>query len=145
MEDCELRASWWREYKPTIVAWGGFIAALIVMRALVVVLSPIVSGVYLFMNSGWMARVNIVVGIATVGGVLFLFRKYLRLTYGLSEVAFGVVSAWSITGHSTEPNQRLDLIALMGVLYLIVRGIDNCQAGSQERKKAQACAEKTLV
>ncbi len=126
-----------QEIKPAVLAWGGFIVALVVIRVLFVLLTPLVASAYTFLTSNSMSRFYLVVGISTVGLGLFIFRKYARLAYGICEVAFGIVSAWSIAEHAGETIPRLDLIALMGVLYLIVRGLDNCAIGMDERAAAK--------
>jgi hypothetical protein len=140
MEEYEIERGKRQEIKPTVLAWGGFITALVVIRILFVLLTPLVARAYNFLTSDAMSRFYLVMGISTVALGLFLFRKYARLAYGICEVAFGIVSAWSIAEHAGEANPRFDLIALMGVLYLIVRGLDNCAIGMEERATAKELA-----
>lgn len=71
--------------------------------------------------------------IVLLGLSLFLFvcrEKYQEL-YGLTEVAFGCVTAWSALPRLAEDHANWPL--LLGAMYINVRGLDNWRKGRLAR------------
>jgi hypothetical protein len=125
-----------RELKEFAVVWGSIALAAICIKILYAFLKPLFVTAYDFLTSTSGAHIFTVIGVLSIGVGLFYFRKYARLTYGVLEVAFGIAWASSFVLHLDGPNPKSDFFALMAVLYLIVRGLDNCDEGLEMRRAA---------
>jgi len=62
---------------------------------------------------------------------LFKFRERYRELYGLTELAFGCVSAWLAIPEVIQYNSKWPLI--IGSMYINVRGLDNWNQGRAKR------------
>ncbi len=92
---------------------------------------------------GWMVanlglhRIQILAGVATIGlGVLtFFFKLRNKMYYGMCEVTFGFVAAWSVSRGLNIPNITLaQFVGLAGSAYIVARGLGNCsEARSSSR------------
>lgn len=65
-----------------------------------------------------------------VGWILFRIRLRWRFQYGLIEITFALASGWKWFS-ANEENGTTDLLAGLAVVYLIVRGLDNCHQATQ--------------
>jgi hypothetical protein len=134
---CSVQGTRWQEFKRSAVAWGWVFFAFLVLRIAYLLAKPALIGAYEYVFSDANSRFSVFMGILTTAVGFYYFRKHARLAYGCCEIAFGVVLAWALTEHASDPNPKLDLVALMGILYLLVRGLDNCDVGLQARRKAR--------
>lgn len=75
-------------------------------------------------------------GLLLVGWILFLVRLRWRFQYGLIEITFALASGWKWFS-AAEENGSMDLLAGVAVVYLIVRGLDNCYQAMRERAEKQ--------
>jgi hypothetical protein len=83
------------------------------------------------MLSGWPGRLLLTTAALIAACVLFYIREANRLRYALMELAFALVSMWySVSTLTKEPRQWPVII---GVMYLIVRGLDNLKEGYKRR------------
>ncbi|MNV63854.1 hypothetical protein D3C71_1564720 [compost metagenome] len=71
-----------------------------------------------------------------LGFTFWITRTYYRFVYGLGEVIFGISAAFAI-GLNPSSNALANVVALVGAIYVVVRGIDNADEGSDRgiRKK----------
>lgn len=65
---------------------------------------------------------------------LFACRQRYREFYGLTEIAFGCVTAWSVMPSCFESDSNWP--AFLGAMYINVRGLDNWRSGREARLKA---------
>jgi rRNA-processing protein FCF1 len=84
----------------------------------------------------WLGPFLTAVALAIAGIVLFGFRSWFRLLYGVIEFAFGVVAVWFGVYHDfTAPNSEIiGVIKLLGGMYVMVRGMDNIGKGLQKTR-----------
>lgn len=84
---------------------------------------------------GWLVtnlglhRTQFLAGTVTVGlGVLaYLFKLRNKMYFGLCEVTFGFVAAWSVSRGLDVPNITLaQFVGLAGSAYIVARGLGNC-------------------
>lgn len=76
-----------------------------------------------------------VTAVGLVSMILYWFRQRFRTQYGLAEIAFGGVSAWVLMGKIVVDSGYVELIGLVGAVYLMVRGADNVQQGQDAKLK----------
>jgi hypothetical protein len=78
------------------------------------------------------SRVHRGIGVLLVGAtgwIFYVFRRCWRALFGLFEIAFALVSAWQILGN--EMSNMTAAVSIMGIIYLLVRGGDNCTIGTR--------------
>ena len=121
----------WQDFKRSVMAWMWLFAAIGALRLLYLG----ITSYYTFIFGDQIHRFYLLVGIITCGVGFFYLRKFSRLAYGIVEIAFAVAWSWAIADHAGEPSPRLDLISMMGILYLVVSGLENCETGHAERRK----------
>lgn len=78
-------------------------------------------------------------GLLTLSALLFALKRAYRLLYGIIETAFGFCAGWKWLMSARE-NHIVDIIALVGVVYLMTRGIDNCYEARKAAKSKKATA-----
>lgn len=79
-----------------------------------------------------------------VGSVLYLIKRKWRFHYGMLEIAFALVSGWKwFTDYET--GGVLDVFAAVAVVYLIVRGLDNCFEAGRASREIETAATKPRV
>lgn len=74
--------------------------------------------------------VPMMVAAMSIGLVLFWFRKSDRALYGIAEIGFGVMTA-GYAAWSPDANILPRVLALGAAVYIVVRGLDNIDAGKQ--------------
>jgi hypothetical protein len=68
--------------------------------------------------------------------LLYRLRGNRPFTYGLAEIFVGVATVWySIHSEMPEPYYLAKAIALLGGIYIIVRGLDNMDRGLPQRMR----------
>ena len=81
-------------------------------------------------------KIALAVGVTLMGGlVLFIFRRNLRSTYGLTEAVVGLVVAGNrVADYLDKPasDTALYLTVLTAGVYLVVRGLDNIEQGLEK-------------
>jgi hypothetical protein len=85
--------------------------------------------------SGTATKVLVTVGIIAVGCGLYWLRCTRRVMYALLELGFGMATAWTAVGIAWNGGLAA-YGAVGGSVYLIVRGLDNLDAGFIEQQKA---------
>lgn len=123
----------WQEFKRSAVAWGGLFVAIAALRLLYVWSQSF----YAYIFGDQTNRFYLMVGILAIGVMFYYLRKFSRPTYGTLEIAFAVAWAWAVAEHAGEPSPQLDLISFMGILYLVVSGLESCAIGGSGRKKTK--------
>jgi hypothetical protein len=79
-----------------------------------------------------------------IGYGAFRFRQSSKELYGLVEILFGVVSAWSIVWRMKQMLLMFDRwAALAGCIYVVVRGFSNMREAERENLQAIREAEDT--
>ena len=75
----------------------------------------------------WLVGVSI-----AVGYLLYVFRTKRRTAYGITEIVVGITTVWfSALDASQGPNIG-HLVATLGGIYIIVRGLDNVDNGMDD-------------
>lgn len=85
----------------------------------------------------FIGRVGVILTVPFIGACFYLFRSRLRLGYGLFEVLFGALAAWMAIGFGYNIDtlsSTSGLIAFLGCVYIIVRGMDNIEYGLKGSK-----------
>jgi hypothetical protein len=80
-------------------------------------------------------RAGYIIGILVSGGLLFLFRLKFRWYYGILEISSAAVLGWHALGNIPGGTPG-DIAALLGVAYLVVRGLDNCHQAQVAKESA---------
>lgn len=77
-----------------------------------------------------------VFAIAIAGLFLYKVRQSYRIMYGLVEIAFSLVYGWFAVGKAAaEAASMVDTVAVVAVVYLMVRGADNVAIGWEARQE----------
>jgi hypothetical protein len=72
----------------------------------------------------------VIPGTLMAGGMLFLFRYFLRALYGVTEILVGLqVATHNFETNAANPATSVLLAVLAGGVYLVVRGLDNVEQG----------------
>jgi len=79
----------------------------------------------------WLTAIG-TIAVLLVGVGLFFFRKHYRMYYGLSEVGFALTVSWISLARAQTVQDAASWIAVVAAAYLIVRGLDNYEAGRTE-------------
>ena len=99
---------------------------------------PSITGVWLlskFVVSGPLGLPDRFVACSTtvvIGVVLYMFRRRQQMLYGLCEVGFATAVAWHTLGAPSR-DATTNLLALIGVVYLVVRGFTNLADGLEKQ------------
>ena len=113
----------------------GLIAVAGLIVALYMYADVIVAGTAdLVSRSTTTGRIILTIGGIAVGTILFFFRKYARVGYGVLEVLVAIIG---IAGFPMDGNVgRISwLISLLGLIYILVRGLDNVDVGLAARRE----------
>ncbi len=98
-------------------------------------------------------RIAIVVGGAVAAIAMFLIRLRFRLVYGLAEIVFGLFVLWDASGKgrgdfSSDFSRdfgvfqiTLVLVQTFGAVYVLIRGLDNCNHGLPEQARKWIAAK----
>jgi len=121
--------------------------SLIVGPGLIVVFVAIYVGIFKLASFLWKwllltfqtkwAALLVCLAFLVVGYGLFTIRKKWRFAYGLMEISFALASGWRWFS-SVNARNSVDMFAALAVVYLIVRGMDNCHQAREAGKKAIA-------
>jgi hypothetical protein len=76
-------------------------------------------------------KILLVILILPITMGLFIFRKKKRFQYGIIEIIFGIITLASIIINPTENTTTgiIDVLKLLGVIYITIRGLDNLEKG----------------
>ncbi len=94
-----------------------------------------------------MLRSIFAIALIIAGILLYLFKKYSKLLYGLSEIVLAVISNIAlieradISHLSTMTPKTSDILAFVVFTYLLSRGVSNAVEGVQERLDRSARIE----
>jgi rRNA-processing protein FCF1 len=80
---------------------------------------------------------GIVLLIMIAGIMLYIFKRKLRLGYGLTEFLAGTITSYLVIKSSTPQSDYMEISYILKVLaglYIIVRGLDNMTEGSKGLK-----------
>ena len=128
--DSEKRAFWAKFLAPFIA-----VLLVVVFRIIIGLLGVLWNWLETTLHQKWAT----LVGCATlllVGWILFSIRLRWRFQYGLFEITFALASGWKWFS-ANEENGSTDLLAGLAVVYLIVRGLDNCHQARQAQAAKQ--------
>ena len=90
---------------------------------------------------GWFTKFLLVVGMLVVAMLMYLFKEHSQTRYALLEIAFAMAISWrSLGAFSSDP--FANLLALMGALYLMNRGVTNL-IQSEEKTRVRRMASTT--
>lgn len=85
------------------------------------------------LNREWKAILFLGV-IIVVGSLLFALKVRKRFLYGAMEIVFALCAGWKWF-FIYRASQSIDAIALVGIIYLVVRGLDNCNEAIKIQRK----------
>ena len=105
------------------------ILLIVVFRIVIGLLGSLWTWLEATLHQKWASLLGCAVLLA-VGWILFLVRLRWRFQYGLMEITFALASGWKWFS-AAEENGTTDLLAGLAVVYLIVRGLDNCYQAMQ--------------
>jgi len=96
---------------------------------------------------GWITRLAagslvghflVVLGVLAVGTLAYGVRANQRFQYGIAEIAIGAGGAWFACDAQHLGTSGL---AILGSIYIVVRGIDNARAGWRQFREGKHDAE----
>lgn len=128
--DSDKRRFWAKFLAPFIA-----VILVVVFRIIIWLLGALWNWLETTLHQKWAT----LVGCATlllVGWILFSIRLRWRFQYGLIEITFALASGWKWFS-ANEENGSTDLLAGVAVVYLIVRGLDNCHQARQSQAARQ--------
>jgi len=74
-------------------------------------------------TSPWLRTLAVAI-LVIAGFLLYLARTYMRPVYGLAEIMIGITSCWAGLS-DPRPNVLSASLAIIGGIYIIIRGFDN--------------------
>jgi hypothetical protein len=101
---------------------------------------------------GWIAhgaahslvgRLVAVLLVLSIGVTLYVLRRLARHVYGCQEVAFAIGGAWFALTVDLTPTQAL--LAVVSVVYFLIRGLDNVYVGMQEHREILNAYAKNMI
>lgn len=81
----------------------------------------------------WWFRTVATVVLSLIGGALFLFKRRFQTIYGWSEICLAVLVIGTGIDRVQTAGDVSSWSAMVGGLYLIVRGLTNCDEGVKKR------------
>lgn len=114
---------------------------IVVFRIVIGLLGSLWNWLDAMLHQKWAALLGCAV-LLVVGWVLFLVRLRWRFQYGLVEITFALASGWKWFS-AVQQNGTTDLLAGLAVVYLVVRGLDNCYQAMQARAEEQVETSKS--
>ncbi|HYO70269.1 MAG TPA: hypothetical protein VEU33_29740 [Archangium sp.] len=91
-------------------------------------------------RGGRVSRTLAAFGVVLFGGMLFLFRKYFRRSYAITELAVAAVTGYHALEQFKVWTDLTSWIPLAGAVYIVVRGFDNLMQGNEDAKRKQQTA-----
>ncbi|HLX69672.1 MAG TPA: hypothetical protein VKV04_08610 [Verrucomicrobiae bacterium] len=128
--DSDKRQFWAKFLAPFIA-----IPLVVVFRIIIGLFGELWRWLELTLHQKWATLLGCVT-LLLVGWILFSIRLRWRFQYGLMEITFALASGWKWFS-ANEENGTTDLLAGLAVVYLIVRGLDNCYQAMREQAARQ--------
>jgi type II secretory pathway component PulF len=122
----------WRSvFAEPVVAIVLSILLTIALRLLLEKVWPYLSG----LRHLWWFRTVATIVLSLSGGALFLFKKRFQTMYGWSETCFAVFVIGTGIERVQTAGDAASWSAMVGGVYLIVRGLTNCDEGLKKRTR----------
>jgi type II secretory pathway component PulF len=123
------------------------VVSIVLSILLTIVLRPLVEKAWPYLTSFWHLwwfRTVATIVISLSGGALFLFKKRFQTIYGWSEICFAVFVIGTGIERVQTAGDAVSWSAMVGGVYLIVRGLTNCDEGLKKAHPQPLSSETTL-
>lgn len=107
------------------------VVSIVLSVLLTIVLKSLIERPWLYPTARWKQTVGSII-VAAIGAGLFWLRKHYQTVYGISEVSLGVIGIWTILEKLQTAPDPPSWVALVASAYLIVRGLTNCEEGTNQ-------------